>query len=112
MINLGKSPLEILRKAKDLLTKHGWTQNTYIASDGKLCSLGALRMAEKGNAVAFMDRSVAYHDACNFLAQAISATIHIPTFRYDIPIWNDNVYRLESEVLAAFDAAILLAEAV
>jgi len=44
---------EILEKAAQLLMEHGWTQGELIENDGRMCAIGAIKMAAGGRVVDF-----------------------------------------------------------
>jgi hypothetical protein len=99
---------EILRQAKAELLVRGWCQAVYANRAGEVCAHGALGLAVG----CFSVRSTG----------GVSVNIHSTTFPFAadrvlagvvgrcVTEWNDDPRRTPEDVLAAFDAAIAIAE--
>lgn len=100
------TPSEVLERSKTRLIERGWAQGLFGGSAGPNCVSGVLicfiREALDANLI---ERSVLNRDGeqyFKYLRQAIQSTCIIA--------WNDTPGRTFSEVMNAFDEAILLAK--
>lgn len=97
---------EVLRKAGDLLRERGWIQGSY-SDAGRFCAVGAADSVA-GDALGRRDPEA------NLLLQTVADDFPYPE-RYPGDIagsmlrWNDRPRRTLDEVLAATDAAYVLA---
>ncbi len=108
-----KTPLRILKRARNLLKVHAWRKGAYFRNDTEpsFCAIGAVRAASGmyNNASGICSYDSAVYDAC---AQASGALglygLGVPReFATSSVIrYNDASSRTKSEVLAMFDRAI------
>lgn len=108
---------EVLLKAADLLEKHGHTKNILKNSDGSMCFMGALNMAETGDAW-FRNPELAVKAAtitANMLG--VKPVRHYLLSKNDpfigvraIVDWNNAKERTAQEVIDAMRAAAKIAE--
>ncbi len=103
--------VELLKNARKLLAKSGWTQNV-SARDSENCAVSCI----KDRAVSFCalgavwrsaSSSTELNDSRLLKAQYLLSTV---TESSDITVWNDVEGRRKKDVLAAYDKAIKLAE--
>ncbi|ONK09502.1 hypothetical protein [Streptomyces sp. MP131-18] len=93
---------QLIRRAADAITTHGWTQGCWSTTDGRLDLQGALYLAAYGVPI-----EVGGRPESAVLAEASVAVRH----RIGSPLpphiepWNDEPGRTRSEVLAVLTAA-------
>jgi hypothetical protein len=96
---------EYLKRAKAVMLARGWTTGTSINHVNEVCVYGALAIA--GGAMPTAELQYPYargeSEARRVFLKAVGSG--------SIIIWNDATGRTPEQVLAAFDAAIALAEA-
>lgn len=108
----------IFEAAKQELLTRGWNQSgVYIDLDGKVCALGALRVAAGSQVMTLLDglvyvsepldyRYERYEQACDNLARTLTATHGCNNIVY----YNDNVATDVQDILDLFDAAAVTFE--
>jgi hypothetical protein len=105
--------VQVLEKAKELLIEDGWTQASREDANGSRCATGAIQRA----AILLDGRTRSSFTRLR-VEHILASTINTPwddAVRNDAPDmiiedWNDEVGRTFQEVMAQFDAAILLAK--
>lgn len=108
-------PQDLLARAADVITERGWNQGGYMSHDGRVCVLGALRIAA-ADAPADEARRVALdvsdysgpEDGDAVEAAALVLRDHLggqDVATWDVSAWNDHSRRTAGEVVAALRAA-------
>lgn len=87
---LKNDPVNILRRAKAYIERHGWTQGS-LSKGSRVCVLGALGAVSLGGGPSY--------------TKALDLFSHV-TNSPSIPAWNDDKRRKKTEVLSAFQLAI------
>jgi hypothetical protein len=87
---------ETLQIARAALMQQGWCQGSWQDENGRLCTVGALRRAAHETHEQFA------MEAYELLCQLSGA--------YHLASWNDCMERTLQDVLALFDAAIVIAQ--
>lgn len=117
------SDLDTLKNGLRLLIQDGWTQGDYVKpvldADGQIesckrCAYGALEEWNLKPDGVFTCSAIAGIGARNLLKQAmfdVDSAGFVPG-RMNIAVWNDKDHRTEAQVIAAFERAIDLAEAI
>jgi len=95
--------LNVLAKARALLVKRGWVQGLAIDEMGRLCTVGACKIAAGGGA-----NDVRWPVAAAAAAAVLERSLDLDE---EVSEWNDRTERTLDEVLAAFDRAIASLEA-
>lgn len=110
---------ELSKKAAQIIRERGWFQGNFETHDGRLCIVGALRVAAWGHADlrpllikykvhdpdASGDDVQAYHDKEQLVNDEVWAlTGKLGSHTTDIYMWNDNPARDVREVLALLES--------
>lgn len=88
---------KILLKAADLIEQRGHCKNAYQSMDGRLCALGAIRVASGFDANSLSCYSVVNTPAMR-VALAVDDSVHF---------WNDEPERTAAEVVATLRSVAL-----
>jgi len=91
----------IIRRAKRILKKNGWTRGTLKNSQGQVRAVGALRLAAY-NEIYPTSTSTKQQSYYNVAKEAIISCINQTL----IPDWNDLEAQSEEDVQKAFNCAI------
>lgn len=114
------TPRQILSDARSYLMdpKH-WIQRGFSDGYGGVCAVGAINLGSRGVLSGLIldltpdycnENKDARKNATDYLRRVLGiATDDWSLMFMDIPLWNDAKDRTHAEVIAAFDAAILLA---
>jgi hypothetical protein len=76
----------ILKAAGDLIRARGWTKGAYDDARGRLCAIGAIRVATRGEAWEYHPEPAGERDAINVLLERIADAFG-PGL--SVPGWND-----------------------
>jgi hypothetical protein len=88
------TPSEILLKAADLLAERGWTQGQLVSAGGRVCALGAIRIACTGTIDVLPGLSLG--DAGNSASRRLETYVGCW-----IASWNDAPERTAEDVILA-----------
>ncbi len=91
--------LNILRRARRALGRHGWTKGEFRSGDGQVCAMGALSLGAGADPYAPYPHGVrGARAALNALRETAGAL--------SIEGWNDDDVTTEDDVMEAFSSAI------
>lgn len=97
------TPAEIIREARSLLFERGWTKHALENRDGECCVLGALNLAQCGNA---LGREYLADGTREAVATAIDPAAEFVS----VSKWNNAAERTFPEVIDMLDRAEKIAE--
>lgn len=93
---------EYLQQARDVLMENGWVQGHYQDDAGRVCMTGALRQ------ILYLTHDSSIFSAASYI---LTRTINSPAHLHlGVAEWNDRPQRTFTEVIDAFDRAILAAK--
>jgi hypothetical protein len=93
-LNTNKSPDEIMDQAADLIDIHGWNKGAFHTPDGRLCTMGALKLAVCPD-IYQRDTSYMAIDAYPILYEAVDFIQSAKGINDAITYWNDETCRTE-----------------
>lgn len=108
---------EIFYKAADLIDERGLSKGRYVQPGGQLCAIGALALARNGHVNPFLapdnlfDVSAIlekYLDEKNLVNKKV---MRITAAIGKIPVWNDDGFRTQEEVVTTLRTVGLIEEA-
>lgn len=89
----------LLLRAADIIESHGWCQNSYTSAGGKLCLLGAVKVARGLTPEDAEDTEALVERACE--------RVYVSLGLRRVHIWNDEPGRTKEEVIAKLRSVAL-----
>lgn len=99
---------KVLLDAAGYIEEHGWCKRTLRARDGRVCAIGAIRMAAAATALEPQSLAEEVIVAARIEQKVMSAAWRLSDHIGDnVAIWNDRAKRTKEEVITALREAAI-----